>query len=65
MVVTTYNPSIQEIKAGGLWILGQPGLYSKTCLKKFFPPTQKWKSWNFLVKYQKLQTYTPIGAVHY
>jgi hypothetical protein len=30
MVVYTYNPSIWEVEAGGLWIQGQSGLYSNT-----------------------------------
>jgi hypothetical protein len=35
MMVHTYNPSSQEVEAGGWEVGGQPELHSKTlCLKK-------------------------------
>lgn len=34
MVMHTYNPSTQEVEAGGPQVVGQPGLQSKTCHKQ-------------------------------
>jgi hypothetical protein len=34
MAIHSYNPNTFEMKAGGLRVQGQPGLYSKTHCKK-------------------------------
>jgi hypothetical protein len=34
VVVHTYNPSTQEVEAGGSQVQSQPGLYSKTLSKE-------------------------------